>query len=85
MLQWETVDPEATYPSDRYRAVSGKHEYRILHDPEECQGDGLVWILGVREVLEGRVPTYVHYGAYRTDHEAKRGAEQWEGPPPTGG
>ncbi len=80
MLQWETVDPNAIYPSERYRVVSGKHKYRIFHDPEDY-GDGLLWILGVRETPEGGVPTHVHYGAYRTDAEAKRAAEQWEGPP----
>jgi hypothetical protein len=33
MLQWETVDENATYPFERYRAISGKHEYRVFHDP----------------------------------------------------
>jgi hypothetical protein len=46
MLQWQEVDPTATYPSERYRAVSGKHEYRIFNDPEERHGEGLAWILG---------------------------------------
>jgi hypothetical protein len=33
MLQWETVDENATYPFERYRAVSGKREYRIFPRP----------------------------------------------------
>jgi hypothetical protein len=28
MLTWETVDPDATYPLERYCAVSADHEYR---------------------------------------------------------
>ena len=82
-IGWETVDLNATYPAERYRAVSGEHEYRIFHDPEERHGDGLAWILGVREVPEGGVPTHVHYGAYRTVDWAKLHAEIWEGPPPS--
>jgi hypothetical protein len=81
MLQWEEVDPTATYPSERYRAVSGEHEYRIFNDPEERHGEGLAWILGVREVREGGVPKHVHYGAYRIVDWAKQHAELWEGPP----
>jgi hypothetical protein len=87
MLQWQEVDPTATYPSERYRAVSGEHEYRIFNDPEERHGEGLAWILGVREVREvreGAVPKHVHYkhvhyGAYRIADWAKRAAELWEG------
>ena len=33
MLEWDEVDPYATWPEERYRAVSGKHEYRIFLDP----------------------------------------------------
>jgi hypothetical protein len=68
-----------TYPSERYRAVSGEHEYRIFNDPEERHGERLAWILGVREVREGGVPKHVHYGAYRIADWAKRAAELWEG------
>jgi hypothetical protein len=80
-MQWEEVDLNADYPSsERYRAVSDKYEYRIFHDPEERHGAGLKWILVVRMFPEGRVPTHVHYGAYRTVEWAKRNAELSEGP-----
>ena len=72
MLQWETVDPNATYPFERYRAVSGKHEYRIFHDPTGAASQDLPWILVVREVPEGGVSTHVHHGAYRTVDWAKQ-------------
>jgi len=84
MLRWETVDPEATYPFERYKAVSGNREYRIFYTPEASQV--LPWILVVREkVREDGVHVHIHHGTYRTDVEAKRAAEQWDGPPPTGG
>jgi hypothetical protein len=38
------VDPNATYPFERYRAVSGKHEYRIFHDPTGAASQDLPWI-----------------------------------------
>jgi hypothetical protein len=85
MLQWETVDENATYPFERYRAVSGKHEYRVFHDPTGAASQDLPWILVVREVPEGGVSTHVHHGAYRTVDWAKQAAEQWEGPPPQAG
>lgn len=85
MLQWETVDENATYPFERYRAVSGKHEYRVFHDPTGAASQDLPWILVVREVPEGGVSTHVHHGAYRTVEWAKQAAEQWEGPPPQAG
>ena len=84
MLQWEEV-PNATWPWERYRAVGAMHEYRIFHDPEERHGGGLASILGVREVPEGLVPRHVKYYPYHTDAEAKKAADQWEGPPPAGG
>jgi hypothetical protein len=31
MLTWETVDPDAIYPLERYCAVSADHEYRIFY------------------------------------------------------
>ena len=84
-MQWEIVDPEAIIlPKERYRAVNGKHEYRIFYDPEEGYGEGLTWILGVREVPEAGVPQRVYYHPYRTEAEAKKAAEQWNGPPPPG-
>jgi len=83
MLRWETVGHVSVdLSTERYRAVSGELEYRIFHDPEQRNGHGLWWILGVRKVVpEGGVPTHIHYGAYRTDDDAKRAAERWEGPP----
>jgi hypothetical protein len=75
MLQWETVD-------GRYRAVSGKREYRVFYGREEAS-QALPWILVVREVGEDGVHSYVDYHPYRTDAEAKKAAEQWEGPPPS--
>jgi len=66
MLQWETVDENATYPFERYRAVSGKHEFRVFHDPTGAASQDLPWILVIREVPQGGVSTHVHHGAYRT-------------------
>lgn len=80
MLQWEEVDENATYPFERYRAVSGKREYRIFRDPEERKI--LPWILVVREAGEDSAHAHIHHGTYRADDDAKRAAEQWEGPPP---
>ena len=74
MLQWETAD-------GRYRAVSGKREYRVIYGREEAS-QALPWILVVREVGEDGDYTHVHYQPYRTDAEAKKAAERWEGPPP---
>jgi hypothetical protein len=76
MLRWQEVDLKATYPSERYRAVSGNREYRVLYDPDASQV--LSWILVVRE--DDR---HIHHGTYRTVDEAKQAAEQWDGPPPT--
>ena len=75
-LQWDKVD-------GRYRAVSGKREYRVFSGPEGAS-HALPWTLVVREVGEDGEHTHVHYHPYRTDAEAKRGAEQWEGRPPRG-
>ena len=69
-------------PKECYRAVNGKHEYRIFYDPKEGHGESLTWILGVREVPKDGVPTHVYYHPYRTDAEAKEAAERWKGPPP---
>ncbi|MCW2654023.1 MAG: hypothetical protein JWR32_4999 [Mycobacterium sp.] len=83
MLQWETVDPEATYPFERYKVVSGNREYRIFYDPGASQV--LPWILVVREVWEDGAHVHIHHGTYRTVDEVKRAAGQWEGPPPPEG
>ena len=77
MLRWETVH-------GRDRAVSGKREYRVFYGPEEAR-HALPWTLVVREIGENGEHTHVHYHPYRTDAEAKKAAERWEGPPPTGG
>jgi hypothetical protein len=74
MLQWETVD-------GRSRAVSGKREYRVFYGHAEAS-QALPWILVVREVGEDGDYTHVDYQPYRTDAEAKKAAERWEGPPP---
>ena len=84
MLRWEEVDLKATYPSERYRAVSDQYEYRIFHDPTGAASQDLPWILVVREVPEGGVSTHVHHGAYGTIDWAKRAAELWESPPGSG-
>ncbi len=74
MLQWETVD-------GRSRAVSGKREYRVFYGREEAS-QALPWILVVREVGENGEYTHGHYQPYRTDADAKKAAERWDGPPP---
>jgi hypothetical protein len=51
MLQWETADEHADYSFERYREVSGKHEYRIFYGPEAAT-QGRPWILAVREIGE---------------------------------
>ena len=71
-LQWDTVH-------GRYRAVSGKREYRVFSGPEEAS-QALPWILVVRED-----DVHIHHGTYRSIEEAKRAAELWEGPPPPKG
>ena len=68
----ETADENATYPFERYRAISGKHEYRVFHDPTGAASQDLPWILVVREAPEAGVSTHVHHGAYSTIDWAKR-------------
>lgn len=79
-IQWQEVDPEAIYPEERYRAVSGEHEFRIFYDPnpEDDDAPQLAWILGVRELPPGGVPIHVYLDAFRTEDEAKKGAEDLE-------
>src|SRR4051794_34479496 len=79
--QWQTVDPNATYPFERYRAIRGRREYRVYYGPEATRQPALPWILVVREIAEDDVLVHIHHGAYRTDHEARQGAAQWNGPP----
>jgi hypothetical protein len=74
MLTWETVDPEATHP--RYRAVSGKHEFRVFYDPASSQSQDRPWILVIREVGEDGVHTHVSHEPYSTAADAKEAAEQ---------
>jgi hypothetical protein len=74
------VNLKATYPFDRYRAVGGKRQYRIFRDPEARKV--LPWTLTVRDLGDDDVYVHIHHGTYRTDDDAKRAAEQWEGPPP---
>ena len=81
MLQWETADENADYPFERYRAVSGKHEYRIFYGPEVAT-QALPWILVVREVGEKGVRTRIHRGTHQTAYYAKRAAELREKDPP---
>jgi hypothetical protein len=76
MLQWETADENADYPFERYRAVSGKHEYRVFHDPTGAASQDLPWILVVREVPEGGVYTRIHHGTHHTAYDAKLAAER---------
>src|ERR1700754_1724404 len=73
MLDWDEVDPYATWPEERYRAVSGKHEYRIFLDPE---GDHIFpepdarkvewWALVIREDMANGVWRHVVHRAERS-------------------
>ena len=84
MLTWETVDPEAIYPFERYRAVNGSREYRIFFGPEAAS-EVKPWILVNLVIQEiGGVPAHVFHDTYHTHDDAKKAAEQWEGPPPGG-
>jgi hypothetical protein len=53
MLNWETVDLKAVYPTSRYVAFSGDREYRLFaqHDGwwhvVYLAGEGRVWQCGV--------------------------------------
>ena len=77
MLRWETADGYAEYPLERYRAVSGKHEYRIFYGPEAAT-KAQPWTLKVREVGENGVRAQIHRGTHRTVYDAMRAAEVWE-------
>jgi hypothetical protein len=74
MLQWEPVDDEnATYPFERYSAVTGGHEYRIFYRPDAGR-EGLPWILAVRAEAGG----LRHHGYYPSEEWAMRAAQMWE-------
>jgi hypothetical protein len=79
MLTWETVDPKATHP--RYRAVSGKHEFRVFYDPASSGSKDRPWILVIREVHDDGVHTHIFHEPYSTAAEAMEGAKQWKGQP----
>jgi hypothetical protein len=76
MLQWETADENVDHPLERYRAVGGKHEYRIFYGPEDAT-EALPWILKVREVGEKGVRAQIHHGTHRTAYDGKLAAEVW--------
>ena len=80
MLTWKTVDPNAIYPLERYHAVSGNHEYCILYGLKAASQDR-PWVLVIRQV--GTACTRMRT-IHNTADEAKKAAEQWEGPPPGG-
>jgi hypothetical protein len=80
MLTWKTVDPSAIYPLERYHAVSGNHEYRIFYGLKAASQDR-PWVLVIRQV--GTACTRM-CTIHNTADEAKKAAEQWEGPPPGG-
>jgi hypothetical protein len=77
MLRWETAHEYADYPLERYRAVSGKHEFRIFYGPDATKA--LPWKLVVREVSAAGSYTQIHRGVHRTAYDAKRAAELWQG------
>jgi hypothetical protein len=79
MLTWETVDPKATHP--HYRAIGGKHEFRVFYDPASSQSQNRPWILLIREVGEDGVHTHVFHQPYSTADDAKEAAEHWKGLP----
>jgi hypothetical protein len=93
MLQWEEVNPNPTWPAERYRAV-GKLEHRIVPDPagehsiypaDPEARKLLEWVLVVRRLSEHE---YLHFGNYQTVHRAMASAEEFEkreGPPPPEG
>jgi hypothetical protein len=74
MPTWETVDPDAIYPLERYCAVSADHEYRIFYGLKAASQDR-PWVLVIREVGMActRMCTIHH-----TADEAKKAAEQWD-------
>lgn len=72
MLAWETVDPDAIYPLERYCAVSADHEYRIFYGLKSASQDR-PWVLVIREV--GMACTRnVHHPPHRRRGEESRRA-----------
>ncbi|MGA7055008.1 MAG: hypothetical protein WBZ37_27825 [Mycobacterium sp.] len=80
MLRWATADENADYPFERYRALSGQHEFRIFYGPEAAT-QALPWILVVRKVGEKGEYTPVHRGTHHTAYDAKLAAELREKDP----
>ena len=84
-MQWETVDLGAIYLFERCLAVRGNYEFRIFYGPDAATQDR-PWILVIREAgEEGVYDAHIHHSIHGTPDEAKRVAEQWEGPPATAG
>ena len=81
VMQWETVDLGAIYLFERCLAVRGNYEYRIFYGPDAATQDR-PWILVIREAGEDGVYAHIHHSIHGTADEAKKAAEQWEGPPP---
>ncbi|CNH26098.1 Uncharacterised protein [Mycobacterium tuberculosis] len=77
MLNWETVDPNAILPLERYRAVRSSHEHRILYDPDRKAKHSRPWILNIRAIRKGAPKLHRFQRSYRTVDAAKRAAEQW--------
>ncbi len=80
MLNWETVDPEAVYPSRRYVAHSDNRSYSILaHD----SGQWELRITDARRLdgdgdVKGRGQVDSGGKQHSTLDDAKRAAEEWE-------
>jgi hypothetical protein len=66
MLDWKTVDPKATYPRPRYRAVDGESEF-TLH----AEHDGWWHLLWTRN------GTWEYSVNCRAIDSAKAVAERW--------
>ena len=77
MLEWQTVDEDAIWPHERYRAVRDNHKYRIFYGPEAAESKDIPWILVVQAVHGEAAHGHVHHGNYSTVDWAKRSAEQW--------
>jgi hypothetical protein len=84
MLQWDEQNRARSGKHDFrvFRAVDGKREYRVFHDPESGGSQKRPWILVIREPGEDREHTHVFHGEYPTADEAKKAADEWRGPPP---
>jgi hypothetical protein len=85
--QWQTVEGNPSWSDERYFAVIGERDFRIIHDtkgehvllPEAAETNGDWWILVVR----ARRQEYRHWGADHTVSEAMQAAARlWGGPTP---